>query len=221
MEEQLKKYLINTLPQDEEWVLEIEQQAKNENIPIMDRLSMNFLMQLIRIYKPRRILEIGTAIGYSALRMLEACPSTTILSIEQDNYRYEQAIKHIQLQNKQEDIKVIHGDALEELVQLPRDEAFDFIFIDAAKGQYKRFFELAHPLLNNNGIILSDNVLFKGYIVDSKKAPPKFEKIADKVKEYNQWLIQLSHYNTTIVPIGDGIAISYKVSDERSTHHHG
>src|SRR5690625_7922551 len=101
MKEQLKRYLLKTLPPVEDWVVELEIQAEQENIPIMDKISINFLKQIVSISKPERILEIGTAIGYSALRMLEAYTNTSIITIEKDKYRYEQNVKNIkQLKKK-------------------------------------------------------------------------------------------------------------------------
>lgn len=214
----LKEYLSKTLPLEADWVKEIEQQAKQDNVPIMDSLSIHFLMQLIRLHKPKRILEIGTAIGYSALRMHEAYPKTTIVTIERDDKRVQQAMENFKKQNQQDSIQVIHGDALDELNHLATiNQRFDVIFIDAAKGQYKRFFELSSPLLEENGLIISDNVLFRGYVAHSNQANPRLEKIADKIRLYNEWLINHPDFTSSIVPIGDGVAISLK-KQERGTN---
>src|SRR5690625_6175188 len=96
----------------------MEKQAEEEFIPIMDKVSMNFLMQLIRMTRPKRILEMGTAIGYSSLRMVEAHPDTKIITIERDPDRYEQAVNHIKRYGKQANIVVVNGDALEMLAAL-------------------------------------------------------------------------------------------------------
>ena len=210
MEKILNQYLLENLPPTADWVKEMEEQAEKEFIPIMDKVSMNFIMQLIRMTRPKRILEIGTAIGYSSLRMVEAYQDTQIVTIERDRHRYEQAVNHINKYGKQANIEVIHGDALEVLADFQTETAFDLVFIDAAKGQYQHFFELASPLLLAQGIIISDNVLFKGYVVNSTDIPPRFLKIANKIRAYNQWLVHHPDYETSIVPIGDGVAISYK-----------
>lgn len=210
MEDRLEMYLTDLLPDDDLWVKSLEQNAHENFIPIMERTSMNFAMQLIRILKPKLILEVGTAIGYSALRMVQAYPEAVVVTIEQDLARYEEAIKNINNLNKQNQIKVIYGDALEEIPKLSKSEEFDLIFIDAAKGKYKLFHKLASPYLNLNGIILSDNVLFRGYIAGTKEIDPKYKNLVDKVRDYNKWLSQLSGYHTTFVPIGDGLAITMK-----------
>lgn len=100
MDEQLNTYLCQTLPLKEDWVLDIEQQAEREHVPIMDPVSMEFIMQLIRIHQPAHILEIGTAIGYSALRMLHANPDAAIITMEKDEARYLQAVRNIKQQQQ-------------------------------------------------------------------------------------------------------------------------
>ncbi|MGP4107185.1 O-methyltransferase [Virgibacillus sp. L01] len=210
MDEKLRNYLSQSLPSADNWAAELEQTAKNENVPIMDPVGINFVMQLIRLNKPRRILEIGSAIGYSALKMLEANPNASIVTIERDEQRYNQAVQNVRKLGFQDNIQIIFGDAIEILNGLKVDNQFDLVFIDASKGQYKRFFELSSPLLSENGFILSDNVLFKGYVADPEKQHPRFQKLARKIREYNEWLIKHPDYVTTIVPIGDGVAISNK-----------
>ncbi|WP_163970081.1 O-methyltransferase [Oceanobacillus halotolerans] len=208
MEKELESYLKNLLPPKKEWVTKLENQAMEENVPIMDPVSIHFLMQLVKVHKPKSILEIGTAIGYSALRMVEAYPETSVVTIERDEHRYQQALQNIQLLEKQSTIQVIKGDALEKIKELPQDQLFDLIFIDAAKGKYKQFFKLANDYLTPNGVIVSDNVLFKGYVADPFKQHPRYQKMATSIRAYNEWLIQLPNYETTIVPIGDGVAIT-------------
>ncbi|PAV28960.1 SAM-dependent methyltransferase [Virgibacillus profundi] len=213
MDEQLTNYLKHSLPPQKDWVMELEKQAKKDHVPIMDAVSMNFIIQLVKLKKPKKILEIGTAIGYSALRMLEAYPDANLITIEKDEQRYHEAIENINKQNKEGNITVIFGDALEKISDLVSDnETFDLIFIDAAKGQYKRFFELVSPLLNNNGLILSDNVLFRGHVAAPDNAHPRHKKMVEKIQKYNEWLIKHSDFTTSIVPIGDGVAISLKQS---------
>ncbi|WP_047986367.1 O-methyltransferase [Ornithinibacillus californiensis] len=211
MEEYLTNYLMKHLPSTEQWVKELETQAKEDHIPIMDPVGINFLMQLIRLNKPGKILEIGAAIGYSALRMNEANPDASITTIEKDDIRYQQAVKNIANLKKESKIEIIHGDALEVISKLGEDnQTYNCIFIDAAKGQYKRFFELSMPLLEENGIIISDNVLFRGYVLDPNFEQPRYKKMVDKIRAYNEWLANHPSFITTILPIGDGVAISYK-----------
>ncbi|MBP2256589.1 O-methyltransferase [Virgibacillus alimentarius] len=211
MDEYLLHYISKTLPAKAEWVKEIEKKAKEDNVPIMDEISIEFLMQLIRLSKPNKILEIGSAIGYSALRMQEAYPKTKITTIERDENRVQQAIKNIEKSHQSDNIHVIHGDALNEINNLAaRNEQFDVIFIDAAKGQYKRFFELSSSLIKPTGLIITDNVLFKGLVANPNRGSSRLDKIAKKIHAYNEWLVNHHNFTTSIVPIGDGVAISIK-----------
>lgn len=213
MNGQLEQYLLRNLPTVEEWVIELEEQALNNHVPIMDKVSMNFLMQLVSIRKPQRILEIGTAIGYSALRMLEAYSNTSIITIEKDEYRYQQAVKNINRLQKQMNITPMYGDAREKMAELAcHNDKFDFVFIDAAKGEYQQYFEIAHSLLSDDGLIVSDNILFRGYVAGVEEPPQRYKKITEKIRAYNEWLVKLPDFTTTIVPIGDGLAISKKVT---------
>lgn len=211
LDKQVKDYLIEKLPKSDEWVYEMEAHARADRIPIMDPLSIHFLMQLVRMKKPQNLLEIGTAIGYSALRMLEACPETNILSIERDPIRYEEALDYFKKYDKQNKIHVIFGDALEKIPELAaKKKEFDFIFIDAAKGKYKDFFTEASPMLTSNGVIVSDNVLFRGYVANKEVINKRHKNMVNNIKKYNHWLIHHPDFTTTIIPVGDGIAISIK-----------
>lgn len=209
MDKMLTNYLMQSLPAGENWVTELERVAAKDGVPIMDPLSMHFVMQLIRLTKPERILEIGTAIGYSALRMLQANPEAQIVTIEKDETRFYQAIRNIKNRNKQDHIHVIYGDAVDKLETMT-DSTFNLVLIDASKGKYQRFFELSAPLLAKDGFVLSDNVLFKGYVADTKKQHPRYQAIAEKIRTYNDWLMNHPDFTTTFVPIGDGMAISTK-----------
>lgn len=192
------------------WISEMETYAKENHVPIMEPLGVAFLKQLIMLRKPQRILEIGTAIGYSALQMIEGNPEAKIVSIERNPDMIAQATKNILQQQKNDAITIIEGDALELLKEIEKHGPFDFIFIDAAKGQYKRFFELYESVLTTDGVIVTDNVLFKGYVTNQEEAPRRLKNLVAKIKHYNEWLMQRKDYETHIYPIGDGIAISIK-----------
>ncbi|MEN1969313.1 O-methyltransferase [Lentibacillus sp. N15] len=210
MDESLTSYLTNLLPIQSEWVQELEAQAQKDRVPIMDPVSMQFIMQLIRLQQPKRILELGTAIGYSALRMLEAYPKATIVTLERDEQRYQQAVRNINAQQKQEQIDIMLGDALDIVPDVLAKGPFNMVLIDAAKGQYQKFFTLYSPAVANSGVIITDNVLFKGYVSDQKKQHPRFQKLGGKIRSYNEWLIDHPDYHTSIIPIGDGVAMSIK-----------
>jgi predicted O-methyltransferase YrrM len=204
---EVEAYLHTLIPDREPFLMEMEQYAKQESVPIMELVGIEALLQLLRLIQPSTILEIGAAIGYSSIRMAKAIPSVKIVTIERDEERYEKALYYIDKGNVSHQINIILGDALE--VNL--EQSFDVIFIDAAKGQYTRFFEKYEPLLSNEGVIISDNVLFKGLVAaNNSNNSRRIKSLVKKIQGYNEWLMQNSNYDTTILPIGDGIAISKK-----------
>lgn len=211
MNEDIQGYLQELINPATDQVRELEEYAHIHNVPIMESTAIDFLLKQIMIHQPKRILEIGTAIGYSAIRMLEASPEAEIITIERDKQRYEEAVRFIKESQKSEQVDVRFGDALEVLEELQQDkETFDFIFIDAAKGKYRDFFDLAHPLLQKRGWLVTDNVLFRGYVKDEETAPKRYRNMVKKIRAYNQFLSAHPEYITSILPIGDGVMISYK-----------
>lgn len=208
----LETYLLQHVPERLGLLDDLEKYAQTHQVPIMDPVSMNFLTQLVRIHKPKRILEIGTAIGYSALRMLEAQPNAKLITIEKNESMYELAKQNIDLHHNLFDITVKHGDAINVIEELLAKEiTFDFIFIDAAKAQYKKYFEAVQALTDDDTVIVCDNILFKGYVVDETKVEQKrLLSLTKKIQQFNTWLIAQTNYQTSIVPIGDGMSISVK-----------
>lgn len=214
MNEQMTCYLEKHLSDKVDWVQELELKAKENRVPIMDSLSIDFMLNLIKIQQPKKILEVGTAIGYSALRMLEANPNAEIITIEKDEQRYQEALENIKHLDKSEQISVHFGDALDVIQSLAtKNETFDFIFVDAAKGKYREFFDLVDPLLTKGGLLVTDNVLFRGYVVNPELAPKRYKNMIKKIQNYNAFLSSHPAYTTSILPIGDGVMISYKMSE--------
>ncbi|KAA0549305.1 O-methyltransferase [Bacillus sp. BGMRC 2118] len=204
---EMEQYLQALIPEREPLLMEIEQYARDNGVPIMELVGIEALLQFLRLIEPASILEVGSAIGYSALRMARTMPKANIVTIERNQERYDRALYYIDRANANDQIQIILGDALE----VSLDQTFDVIFIDAAKGQYTRFFEKYEQLLNDNGVIISDNVLFKGYVaMDNSDKHRRTKSLINKIHHYNTWLMQNPNYDTTILPIGDGIAISKK-----------
>ncbi|NLP51352.1 O-methyltransferase [Bacillus sp. RO1] len=216
-ENKIITYLNNLTPSRNELVSKMEKLAEKENVPIMDLVGMETLLQLLRLSTPKRILEIGAAIGYSAIRMAQALPEVTIVTIERDEHRYLQAKSHIEQAGLQDRIQLVLGDALEVFELVEKEAPFDFIFVDAAKGQYERFFTMYETLLNEAGIIITDNVLFRGKVAEDHEAiePKRIKNLVKKIDRYNRWLMEHPDYISTILPVGDGIAISKKRGEER------
>ncbi|WP_110111432.1 O-methyltransferase [Bacillus sp. CGMCC 1.16541] len=212
----VEHYVEQLIPNRNELIEEMEHYAREQGVPIMELIGIETLLQLLRLHKPERILEIGTAIGYSSIRMVTALPHTKVVTVERDEERYEKALHFIERANKGSQIETLFGDAFDLHEDIVEKGPYDTVFIDAAKGQYQRFFELYAPLVNEGGVIISDNVLFKGYVAqdveDIKTRGAR--SLTRKLQAYNEWLMNHPDFQTTILPIGDGIAISIKRGDK-------
>ncbi|WP_349407968.1 O-methyltransferase [Pseudalkalibacillus sp. SCS-8] len=208
--DEMKHYIEELVPERTPEVLEMEQQAREGNVPIMDLIGMEALLQVIRLHKPKKILEIGAAIGYSGIRMIQAMPESNLVTVERDPERYSQAVDNIAKVGMQKSITILEGDALELTDTIRAHGPYDFIFIDAAKGQYKRFFQEYEKMLVPEGVIVSDNVLFRGFVAktDDQIESKRFRKLTEKIRGYNEFLYEQSHFITSILPVGDGMAIS-------------
>ncbi|AGT32887.1 SAM-dependent methyltransferase [Geobacillus genomosp. 3] len=205
------RYLQQLRPAPDPDIAEMERYAREHRVPIMDPVSMEVLLFVLKTARPRRILEIGTAIGYSAIRMAKALPEARIVTIERDRERYERARFYIGKTNTGRQIEAVFGDALAVGADVAAVAPFDALFIDAAKGQYERFFTLYEPLLAEGGLIISDNVLFKGLVAaEAPGGNKRLWNIAKKIRRYNEWLMARNDYDTVIIPVGDGLAISKK-----------
>ncbi|MEH7379850.1 O-methyltransferase [Bacillus sp. JJ1533] len=204
----ITNYLEALLPKRNEIVEEIEHYAKENNVPIMELVGIETMLQILRISQPKQILEIGTAIGYSAIRMAQALPGTKIVTLERDTERYEKALENIERTGTESQINVIFGDALEVADEVKKHGKFDCIFIDAAKGQYRHFFDNYEKSLSKDGLIVTDNVLFKGLVAEEEIENKRIRNLVTKIKSYNEWLLAHPDYQTTILPVGDGVALS-------------
>lgn len=205
------EYIEQLLFQNSSNIDELRHYAEQYNVPIMDKISTEFVKQLIRIKDVKSILEIGTAIGYSAVHFASCDPSINVWTIERKEEMYEQAISNIKDFGYESQVNVIFSDALEAFELLPTDQSFDMIFIDAAKAQSQKFFELYEPLLKDDGIIITDNILYHGFVSNIEIVRNRnVKQMVRKVQKYNQWLMNHDKYKTTLINIGDGMAISKK-----------
>ncbi|MCV9885279.1 O-methyltransferase [Metabacillus halosaccharovorans] len=206
-------YVENLIPESSPYVKQMEEFAKQHEVPIMEKVGIEVLLLLLSMQQPKRIFEIGTAIGYSAIRMATHLPQTQIVTVELDEERYHQANKHIHELGLENRIKTFLGDALSISEEVKQYGPFDALFIDATKAKYKKFFALYEPMLAEDGIIYSDNVLFKGTVArDRSELKTRRQRtLVRKLDEYNQMLSTLEGYKTTIIPVGDGIAVTKKM----------
>lgn len=189
---------------------QIEKEARSAGVPIIRKEMGNLLKVLITLKQPVRILEVGAAVGYSSILMSEYMPKgCTITTIENYEKRIQAARENFRRTGKDAVITLLEGDAAQVLKQL--EGPYDFIFMDAAKGQYLHFLPEILRLMPPGGLLISDNVLQEGEIVQSRFAVPRRKRtIHARMREY---LFQLTHHDalqTAVVPIGDGITLSVK-----------
>ena len=187
-------------------IKELKEYAILENIPIMQDEGIEFLTNFIIKKQLKNILEIGTAIGYSAIMMAKTSGDIHITTIERDETRYMEALKNIKKFNLEDRITLIFNDAL----NVKLEGEFDLIFIDAAKGKNKDFFEHFEANLSLDGYIITDNMDFHGYVAMKEEDIPSKNilGIVRKIKDYTYFLENHMLYKTTIYKIGDGIAVT-------------
>ena len=203
-------YIASFISERDELLVEMENFAKQHHVPIMQLAGIESLNQLLRIQKPKAILEIGTAIGYSALRMAKALPDCQIVTIERDESRVQYAKEFIARSEAANRIQIIEGDALEvDMEKLPT--TFDAVFIDAAKGQYMKFFEKYAPLVPSGGVLYIDNMYMHGLSnLDIKEVPRRKRTMIRNLKTFSDWIMSHPDYTSAFFPVGDGLLICLK-----------
>ncbi len=189
-------------------IKQIKKYANDENIPIMQDDGISFLTTFIIKNQIKTVLEIGTAIGYSAIEMALTSPNLKIVSIERDEKRYLEAVKNIKKLHLEDRITLIFKDALD----VSLEDKFDLIFIDAAKSQSIHFFEQFQKNLNENGYIITDNLNFHGYTLKKEEEikSKNLRALVRKIKEYKIYLEENKVFETKFYDIGDGISVSTK-----------
>lgn len=191
-------------------IIEIEKYAKENNIPIMQKKGINYLCNFIKKNNIKNILEIGSAIGYSSIKMALVDKDIKITTIEKDNERYLEALKNIKNMDLEKQITLILGDAL----NINLKDKYDLIFIDAAKAQYIRFFKEYEVNLKENGYFFSDNMDFHGFRENKDLIKSKnLRQLVGKIEKFIIFLKENDKYETKFLKTGDGIAISKKKGD--------
>lgn len=203
---------INSMETENNEILEaIEREALDTYVPIIRKEMQSFLKVLLAIQKPMRILEVGTAVGFSALLMSEYAPEgCQITTIENYEKRIPIARSNFQRAGRESQIELIEGDAMEVLPTLA--EPYDFIFMDAAKGQYIHYMPEVLRLLKTGGTLVSDNVMQDGNIIESRFAVERRDRtIHSRMREYLYELKHKEELLTSLIPLGDGVAVSVKI----------
>lgn len=178
------------------------------DVPILRESEVHLFEELIDLYRPSSVLEVGTAIGYSTLLIARnmAHHGGHITSIELDEIRHGMAQYYIGQSEYKDQITLLQGDAQDVLEHL--EGQFDMVFLDGPKGQYLRELEVILPHLQPNAVILADNVLFRGYVRGEKEPPRRFKTITKRLQDYLAFVENKDMFNTTIYPLGDGMSVS-------------
>lgn len=210
MLEELKdanSYIIGKIEEKDSLILEMEDFAHENNVPIVTKEVAEYLKFIVKTRKVKNILEVGTAIGYSGILMAKEIVEQDgkLYTIEIDEERYNQAQENIK-KSGLNNIVSIKGDAVEEIKKI--EENFDFVFIDASKGHYMDFFEDSIKLLNKNGIIFIDNIMFRGYLY--KEYPKRFKTIVKRLDSFIDSLYKREDGDFVLLPFGDGVGLFYK-----------
>lgn len=186
---------------------EMEAYAQEHNVPIIKQAAADILLREAKAKRPLHILEVGTAIGYSALRMAEhLAQDGHITTIELSEERADLADSYIARSPYHDKITILRGDAADILPTLT--DSYDFVFIDAAKGQYERYLDSIEARLTDGAVIAADNVLFRGYVLDENaEVPRRFRTIVNRLRQFLAMLEANEDYTVDIYPEGDGIAV--------------
>lgn len=203
----MEEYIRSLIPDHNGVILDLEKYAAENSVPIIHKEVANFLELVINMHRPIRVLELGTAIGYSAILMASCSSSIKKLdTIERDENMIEKAAANVKKVNLDSTINIIKGDCLEVLENLQKK--YDLIFVDAGKGHYNHFFPHCMRLLEKNGVIIADNVLFKGMVANRELLKRRKITIVKRMKDYLNMISKDENLITTIIPMGDGIAVT-------------
>lgn len=195
----------------EDLLREMEAFAALHHVPIINERGRQAFLQVVQAARPHRVLEIGTAIGYSSLLMaMHGSEDIDITTLELSDERIKTAQGYIDRSAYAGRIHIMGGDAGEILTSQLTGQKFDFVFIDAAKGQYVDYFNKIQPLLADNATILADNVLFRGYVQGDVPAPRRFKTIVKRLREYIA-LVNKPPFVTEILENGDGLAVTRRI----------
>lgn len=208
-----ESYLSAHRKKPDELLLEMEKFALENKVPILNWNAGDLLEMLIRTYRPDRVLEIGTAIAYSSIRIARQLKKKAKLhTIEKSTVNIKLAGEFIARAELSDKIKILEGDALEIMPGLKKK--YDFIFLDADKQDYNKLYQYSMSLLKKGGVIFIDNLLWHGHVA-ARKVPAKQKKSTVMMREFNKLFLNSSVLRSTILPVGDGIGIGIKVKNDQ------
>lgn len=208
----IEEYVRGLLPERKGVIKAMEDYAAEKDVPIIHPEVAQFIRVLIKSHGVKKILEVGTAIGYSASVMAEAAgEGCEIVTIERDDEMFSTAQENIKKMGLEKNIKIIKGDALEVLGEMNGE--FDLVFLDAAKGHYDHFLPMCFRMLKKGGLLVSDNVLFRGMVATNELLIRRKITIVKRMRKYLTHISNMPGLETVVLPIGDGVAFSTKVEE--------
>jgi len=186
----------------------MEKYANEKNIPILDKNSAAFMEVLIKMLKPKRVLEIGTAIAYSSIRIARNLRKKGVIhTIEKSKDNLVLAKAYISRSDVEDKIRILEGNAITIMPEL--DKKYDFIFLDADKNEYSKLFELSLALLKKGGVIVVDNLLWHG-LAAAEKIMPKDKTSTEHIRKFNKEFMERPELKASIISVGDGLGIGVK-----------
>ena len=210
----VEDYIRTTLKEKDGLLKELEIYAQENNVPIVHKEVSDLLKVLLKVQKPKRILEVGCAIGYSSILFASNLDKDVeIITIERNEKMIEQAKMNIKRAGFEKNITILEGDAEEMLKTV--EGPFDMIFMDAAKGQYQLFYDMVIDKLKIDGLLISDNILYKGMIAHDDFVVRRKRTIVKRMRGYLDYICNCDYLDSSLIPIGDGVALSYK-KEERN-----
>ncbi len=205
----INNYIRNTIKENDGILKELEDFARENHVPIIQPEVAKLLLVTGKLLKPKRILEVGTAIGYSAIVLSNVlAEGGKIDTVDRYELMIERAKINIKRAGLENTVNIIVGDAVEVLRCL--DKKYDMIFLDAAKGQYPEFLPECMRMLNKGGLLFSDNVLYKGMVANDDLVVRRKKTIVKRLRDFLSSICENEELDTSILPIGDGVALSYK-----------
>ena len=210
--EHIVNYLNETLPKSDGLLGELEEYAEKHLTPIIQK-EVRCLLECLLAYKtPERILEVGTAIGYSAIFFaMHTTKSGQVITLEKDPDYIERAKSNIEKSEVAHKIKIIEGDAVDTIMNIEGE--FDIVFLDANKSKYRHYFDVIFPKIKPGGLLICDNILYKGMVSNDELLPRKHNTIVRALRDFLPFIANHPQLSTSIIPIGDGVTISVKCAN--------
>lgn len=210
----ITEYLRKTAKHSDEFLHGLEEYASEHSVPIIEPESAQLLRLMCKMKKPKKILEIGCAIGYSSILMAKFSENAEIITLEYDEEMIRLARENIKSAGLSERITVIEADAKDYLAYIDDDESFDIIFLDGPKAHYIYMLDDCVRLLKKDGVFISDNVLYKGMTADDEHIIRRKITIVNRLREYINTLMKHPQLQSVLLPLGDGVTISVKTVSE-------